>query len=179
MTAQQSGRCRKSSLHMWNAACGSMKIHKAADGHQPESDNLQWISDTSGSFPWNHCLGNRALPGFLLLLAFFGRYAQSSLHIRALNINTPKKRTFLPFCKIGNYEPRSDAEMSVQPRGVAAKWFMVLYLLVGRWAHGVEWVLRRARPPTLIFQNWATHEQTLTLLTLNKTSILLHFVGLA
>lgn len=32
-TAQLSGRCRKLSLHMWNAACGSMKMHKAAYGH--------------------------------------------------------------------------------------------------------------------------------------------------
>lgn len=119
----------------------------------------------------------KRLTSFLLLLAFFSRCAQSSLPVWALNINTPKKRTFLPFCKIGNHEPRSDAEMSAQPRGT--KWFMVLYLLVGRWAHSAEWVLRRARPPTLIFQNWATQEQTLTLLTLNKTSILLHFVGLA
>lgn len=120
-----------------------------------------------------HCVATSSL----LLLAFVERYAQSSLPVWALNIKTPKKRTFLPFCKIGNYEPRSDAEMSAQPRGMAAKWFMVLYLLVGRWAHGAEWVLRRARPPTLIFPNWATQEQTLTLLTLNKTSILLHFVG--
>lgn len=122
-----------------------------------------------------HCM----VTSFLFLLAFFGRYTQCSLPVWTLNINTPKKHTFLTFCKIGNYKPRSDAEMSAQPWGTAAKWFMVLYLLVGRWAHGAEWVLRRARPPTLIFQNWATQEQTLTLLTLNKTSILLHFVGLA
>lgn len=69
--------------------------------------------------------------------------------------------------------------MSAQPRGMTEKWFMVLYLLVGRWAHSAERVLRRAWPPTLILQNWATQEQTLTLLTLNKTSIWLHFVELA
>lgn len=69
--------------------------------------------------------------------------------------------------------------MSARPRGMTEKWFMVLYLLVGRWAHSAERVLRRAWPPTLILQNWATQEQTLTLLTLNKTSIRLHFVELA
>lgn len=69
--------------------------------------------------------------------------------------------------------------MSVWPHGVTEQWFMVLYLLIGQWAHGNEWALRRAWPPTLILQNWATQKCTVTLLTQKKTSTLSRFVELA
>lgn len=67
--------------------------------------------------------------------------------------------------KIGNYKQWTDAEIVAQLRGMSEQWFMMLYLAVGRWAHGTEWALRRAWPSTLILQKWATLKQRLSIHT--------------
>lgn len=65
---------------------------------------------------------------------------------------------------IGNYKQQPDPEMSVHLHDMRDSWFMAFCLVVGRWARGNERALRRARPPSLILQNWAmekTHSHSI------------------